>query len=143
MIDPKESERLAPLVKIAYRIYRGEVALPSYSKPPKKNCAPISGCSVQSYAEGLGREIEEKYSLPAGTYDFLVSHVCDGSLAPFSEADCEAAVGLLNTLLVEGLFIQSHRGDCPEAVAELESAVPGLPKFLYADLIGWYGYQNR
>ncbi len=150
----EENRRLAPLVMAAYGIYRGTVAIPpecveearreaAAAAPPAGDRAPAPPGSEQAYVEGLQQEIRERYSLPPGGYETLRARVRDGALGDFTEEDCRAAVRLLDTLLVEALFIESRHGDTPEAVAKLEASIPGLPPRLYRDLLGYYAYINR
>ena len=149
-----ENARLAPLVMAAYGIYRGTVPIPpvcaeearrtaAAEAPPAGDRAPSPPGSEQAYVEGLQQEIRERYSLPPGGYETLLARVRDGAFGDFTEEDCRAAVRLLDTLLVEALFMESSHGDTPEAVAKLEAIVPGLPGRLYRDLLGFYAYINR
>lgn len=141
MASIEETRRLTHLVKIGYRIYRGTLAIPA--PPPKPPAEPIKGFSEVAYVEGLKREIEEDYSSPDGTLQYLISKVRDGSLPAFSESDCVTAVEILDELLTTALFVQSRLGDGPKAIQELESQVPGLPRFLYGDILGYYSYINH
>lgn len=140
-MNAETNERLGPLVKIAYRIYRGEINVEAPQTADPK--PPISGWSEEAYREGLEREIEEKYSSPPGALSYLTAHVRDGSLSPFTEQDCATALGILDAFLREALFIESSLGDGRDAAAKLEAEVPGLPKALYADVLGYYAYINR
>ncbi len=137
----EETRRLAQLIQIGYRIYRGEIAIPS--PPPAPPAPPIRGFSEAAYREGMKREIEEKFSSRAGTLQYLIARDRDGSLASFSERDCASAVRILDELLSTALFVESSSGDGPEAVKELESQVPGLPRSLYDSILGYYAYINR
>jgi hypothetical protein len=140
-MDAKENRRLAHLVKIAYRIYRGEVAVPSVPKPARRE--PVKGFSEEAYRQGLEQEIEESYSSRNGTSEFLKRLVRDGSVEGFTEGDCLAAVQVLDEFLASALCIESRLGDTREAVAALEEEIPGLPGGLYADVIGYLAYVNR
>ena len=137
----ERNRRLAPLVEVGYDIYRGVIALPPAPPAPPK--PPIQGCSEAAYREGLEREIEEKFSAPEGSLEYLVARVKDGSLAGFTEQDCADALGILDQLLEKALYVESSHGDGPEAERLLEAEVPGLPKALYASLLGFYAYINR
>lgn len=141
MADAEERRRLSPLVVIGYRIYRGEIAVPAPAAA--RDRAPVRGCSLEAYRQGLEHEIEGSFSSRPGTLEHLVSAVRSGALTGFTEDDCSTAVGVLDSLLREALFVESSLGDGADAVAELEREVPGLPPSLYADLIGYYGYVNR
>jgi hypothetical protein len=50
---------------------------------------------------------------------------------------------VLDAFLETALFMESRHGCSPEAVEALEAEVPGLPGWLYSDVIGFYGYVNR
>ena len=141
MTVAEDNTRIAHLVTIAYRAYRGEIPLPT--PPQRKPKPPIQGFSEAAYREGLSREIEENHSSREGTLEYLQQHVRDGSLAPFTEADCLKAVNVLDSLLSEALFTESSFGDGPDAIKDLESKVPGLPKGIYSDILGYYAYVNR
>jgi hypothetical protein len=141
LTDRAENRRLAPLVETAYNVYRGILAVPGVSADRKQD--PLPGSPREIYVEGLRREIEDSYSTRPGTVDLLLDKVRDGTLAGFSEEDCLAAVQVLDAFLEAALFIESRHGDSPEAVEALQEELPGLPGWLYSDVIGLYGYINR
>jgi hypothetical protein len=140
-VDAAENARLARLVEIGYRIYRGEITVPDQPAPVAKD--PIKGWSEEAYREGLQREIEESFSASPGTLEYLISQVGREPLSGFTERDCVAAVEILDAFLGTALFVESASGDGPQAVKELQAEVPGLPGHLYASVLGYYAYMNR
>lgn len=144
--DPKEIERLVPLVKFAYAIYCGtEIELP---KPPPT--APLPGAprrgeamSEEFYRASVQQDIDEKYSFPLAGFSYMREKVRSGQFGSFSDEDCESAIVLLDVLLGACLEIESAMGEGPEAIKELKDRVPGLPAELYADVMGRIAYWNR
>lgn len=139
--------RLAPLVDIAYSIYRDRDHFPgppaSTVSPPPPGGPPGSPEFLEFLAQGLEEEIEEGYTFPPAGFRELVGRVEVGTGTAFTETDCRRAVARLSELLREGLLVESTLGDGPQAVDELTRRIPGLSSGLYADLIGWLAMKNH
>ncbi len=136
--------RLVPLVRFAYAIQRGTVPLPERTERALPPTVPVcKGSAADIYVDGLKREIKENYSFPEAGWEVLKERALDGSLGPYTVADCHEAITILNAFLIEGLFLESRHGDCPQAVDELAKAFPGLPRSMCEEYIGLLGYVNR
>ena len=147
-MEPGESDnsRLEPLVMAAINLQRSGQFKPEPSPPVEiKLEKSEAGCRIpyEDYAAAVNKDIHDNYSIPEETANAMAEALKAAKLGDYSDQDYAKAVELANGLLVEGLYIESSHGDCPEAVKELQSKFPGISKSLCSDIIGWYGYINR
>jgi hypothetical protein len=135
---------LAPLVSLAYEIYRDQDVPRNAAppEPPREQVAKLPW-SYETYAALVAGSIEEHFSFPRAGFPRLLERARSGAPGAFTDADCAAAVGLFNTLMVRGIEIESRRGDTVGASQELARLIPGLEARLYERVISWLGYRNR
>ena len=148
IMEPGEADnsRLEPLVRAAVNLQRSG-RLKSDPSPPVEIKVEKSeaGCSFsfKDYEAAVKKDIHDNYSIPGETANAMVDALKAEKLGDYPDKDYARAIELANGILVEGLYIESSHGDCPEAVKELQSRFPGISKNLCSDIIGWYGYINR